>query len=162
MGERQPLDTYLNDHLAGGTAATDLAEQLQKENAGTALGEFLAQLVEEVKQDHATLLDIMGKLGIGPNPIKQAGAKIAGLASRFKLGGGPNEIGRLLALETLSIGIEGKACLWLALQEVADQHGALASFDFGNLLQRAETQRKGVERERLTAASEALSAHATV
>jgi hypothetical protein len=162
MGERQPLDTYLNDHLAGGTAAIDLAEQLREENAGTPLGEFLTQLVEEIQQDHTTLEGVMGKLGIEPNPIKQAGAKIAELASRFKLGGGPNEVGRLLALETLSIGIEGKACLWLALQEVADQHGALASFDFGNLLQRAETQRKGVERERLAAAKDALGAHATV
>jgi len=47
---------------------------------------------------------MMGKLGIEPNPVKQAGAKLAELVSRFKLGGGPGAVGRLLALETISPG----------------------------------------------------------
>lgn len=59
-----------------------------------------------------TLIDIMSKLGIEPDPIKQLGGKAAELISRVKLGGGHRESGRLLALKTLSLGIEGKACLW--------------------------------------------------
>ena len=162
MSKRPPIEVYVNDHLAGGTAAIDLAEQLQQENVGTPLGEFLSGLVEEIKQDHSTLEDMMAKLGIKPDPIKQAGAKLAELVSRFKLGGGPDDIGRLLALETLSLGIEGKACLWLSLQEVAEQYGALASFDLGELLKRAESQRKDVEQQRLVAAAEILGVHASV
>jgi hypothetical protein len=162
MSERQPIDIYLNDHFAGATAAIDLAERLQQENAGSPLGEFLSQLVEEIKQDHSTLMDMMAKLGIEPDPVKQVGAKIAELASRFKLRGGPDDTGRLLALETLSLGIEGKACLWLALQQVAGQYGVLDSFDIDELLQRAESQRSDIERHRLTAAAEILSVHTTV
>jgi len=142
--------------------AIDLVGQLQEENAGTPLGDFLDGLAPEIKQDHATLEDMMGKLGIETSPVKQAGAKLAEMASRFKLGGGPGAVGRMLALETLSLGIEGKACLWLSLQQVADDYGALASFDLGELLQRAETQRKGVEEQRLIAAAEALGVPATV
>jgi hypothetical protein len=162
MGERQAIDTYLNDHLAGATGAIDLCERLRAENVGTPLAEFLKDLIVEIKHDHSTLAEMMAKLGIEPNPIKQAGAKVAELASRFKLGGGPEDVGLLLALETLSLGIEGKACLWRALEQVADEYGALASFDFGELLRRAETQRSDVEQQRLTAASQSLGLRATV
>jgi hypothetical protein len=162
MSEQQPIDIYLNDHLAGGTAAINMAEELQRETAEGPLKDFADKLIEEIKQDHSTLMDMMAKLGIETSPVKQVGAKVAELASRLKLGGGSDETGRLLTLEALSLGIEGKACLWLSLQQVAEEYGALASLDLGELLKRAESQRKDVERERLTAAAEVLSVHTTV
>ena len=162
MSERQPIDIYMNDHLAGATAACEMAERLQREHDGTPLGDVLGRVLTEIQQDRSTLMDMMAKLGIEPDPIKQATAMIAELASRFKLGGGRNDTGRLLALETLALGIEGKVCLWLSLQEVADQYGALASFDLSALLRRAESQWETMERERLAAARELLGLRATV
>ena len=157
MPERDPIDVYLNDHYAGSAMAIDLINRLHRDTGDSTLGTFLTQLQPEIKKDQDTLLDIMSKLGIEPDPIKQAAGKAAELISRFKLGGGHRETGRLLTLETLSLGIEGKASLWLALQRVAHSYGALDGFDFGKLLERAETQRKGVEEQRLAAAEEILT-----
>jgi hypothetical protein len=162
VAERQPIDIYLNDHLAGATGACELMERLAGQHSGTPLGETLEQVLGQLQQDRSTLMDIMAKLGVEPDPIKQATAMIAEMASRFKLGGGSGDVGRLLALETLSLGIEGKACLWSALGQVADQYGALSSFDFDELLGRAERQRATLERARLAAAAELLALRATV
>lgn len=158
MSER--IDVYLNDHFAGSAMALDLVERLQSETGDSPLGQFLAGLQPEIKKDQSTLIDIMSKLGIEPDPIKQMAGKAAELISRLKLGGGHRESGRLLALETLSLGIEGKACLWSSLERVGDGYGALDGFDFGTLRSRAESQRKGVEEQRLAAAEEILGVHA--
>ncbi|MGH2722067.1 MAG: hypothetical protein ACRDJO_10770 [Actinomycetota bacterium] len=162
MSERDPIDVYLNDHYAGSAMAIDLVERLHRDTGDSTLGEFLTGLKDEIKQDQATLVDIMSKLGIQPDPLKQAAGKAAELLSRIKLGGGHRDTGRLLTLETLSLGIEGKAALWLALERVADSYGALDGFDFGDLLRRAETQRKGVEQQRLAAAEKILTIGAAV
>jgi hypothetical protein len=45
---------------------------------------------------------------------------------------------------------------------VADGYGALEGFDFGTLQGRAESQRKGVEEQRLAAVEETLGVHAPV
>ena len=79
--------------------------------------------------------------------------------SRFKLsagGTGSDETSVLLTLETLCIGVEGKICLWTALQELSGDRTDLASIDFGQLITRARAQRDGLERERLAAARAAL------
>jgi hypothetical protein len=162
MGERDPIGVYLNDHYAGSAMAIDLIDRLHRDTGDSPLGEFLTQLQPEIKKDQATLVDIMAKLGIDPDPLKQAAGKAAELLSRIKLGGGHRETGRLLTLETLSLGIEGKASLWLALERVAHGYGELDGFDFGELLRRAETQRKGVEKQRLAAAEEILTIGAAV
>ncbi|HEV8623865.1 MAG TPA: hypothetical protein VG034_05355 [Acidimicrobiia bacterium] len=158
MSER--IDVYLNDHFAGSAMALDLVERLQRETGDSPLGQFLAGLQPEIEKDQSTLMDIMSKLGIKPDPVKQLAGKAAEVISRVKLGGGDRESGRLLALETLSLGIEGKVCLWLSLARVADGYGALEGFDFGTLQGRAESQRKGVEEQRLTAVEETLGVHA--
>jgi hypothetical protein len=156
------IDVYLNDHFAGSAMALDLVERLQRETGESPLGQHLAALQPEIKQDQSTLIDIMSKLGIEADPVKEMAGKAAELVSRVKLGGGDRESGRLLALETLSLGIEGKVCLWLSLARVADGYGTLEGFDFGTLKSRAESQRKGVEEQRLAAVEETLGVHAPV
>ena len=55
------------------------------------------------------------------NPVKQATTWLAEKASRVKLSGmssGEDELGTFLALETLSLGVEGRKRLWIALKQV--------------------------------------------
>jgi hypothetical protein len=54
--------------------------------------------------------------------------------------------------------VEGKACLWRLLSELADPR--LAEFDLEALLARAERQRDELERHRLVAGLAALGAEA--
>jgi hypothetical protein len=156
MAQRSGLAVYLNDHLAGATAACDLIERAQGECRGTPLEDFFGNLLGDVQQDRQTLERIMDRLGIEQDQLKQATARLAELFSRFKLTGHNEHAGRLLMLETLSLGIEGKACLWKSLDETFGDADTLSDFDFGDLLDRAEAQRADIEEQRLAIAPQAL------
>ena len=106
------IDVYLNDHLAGAMLGTDLAEQIQTQNDGTALGELMASLAPQIEQDRQTLIELMQRLDTSKNPVKQVTAWIAEKASRAKFSGmtsGEPDLGTFMALETLVLGVRGKA-----------------------------------------------------
>ena len=156
----KPIDVYLNDHLAGAMLGSDLAEQIQAKSHGTALGELMESLVPQIEQDRQTLIELMQQLDSSKNPVKQATAWIAEKASRAKFSGmtsGEPELGTFMALETLVLGVRGKACLWNALKQVADQHPPIASMDLDHLIDRAHTQEAALESERLAAGTRALA-----
>src|ERR1700730_14307192 len=122
------IDTYLNDHLAGATFGRDLANQIRDRADGTPRGEVMRSLAQEIDEDRQTLIDLMERLEISKNPVKQVTSWAAEKASRAKLGGvagGETELSLLMSLEALSIGVEGKRCLWSALREVVAEHPAL-------------------------------------
>ena len=49
------LETYLNDHLAGATAAVHLTRRCRDRHAEGALGPFFAELLEEIEHDREVL-----------------------------------------------------------------------------------------------------------
>ena len=59
--------------------------------------------------------------------------------------------------ETLSLGVEGKRLMWVALNEVYGGDPRLANVNLPNLVQRAEEQRAGLEQRRLAAARACLA-----
>jgi len=81
--------------------------------------------------------------------------------SRLKFSGltsGAADLGTLMALETLCLGVYGKLGLWKSLVEVVDQHTPLAAADLHELIARARSQHEALERERLAAGRQALVA----
>jgi hypothetical protein len=157
MSEEQPLAIYLNDHLAGSAAGRDLAERIRSQNEGTALGAFLAGLLREIEEDRDTLADLMRRLGIEQSSLKQtAGAALEKLSRAvFDVRGQESrELRRLLELEMLWIGIQGKLALWRALRAIEGRGRQLPAIDLERLIHRAQEQLDGVERHRLEAAIE--------
>lgn len=159
MNDQDDLHTYLNNHLTGGSGAIEMAEHCRAANSGEPLAQFLGDLVVEIQADHQTLQDLMASLDATQNRVKQVTARVGEKVSRIKMGSG--DLGNLLTLETLSLGIEGKAGMWKSLKEVRDEHPGFASVDLGALIKRAEEQRGAVERWRLVVAAVALSDKAT-
>jgi hypothetical protein len=160
MASAKGLETYLNDHLAGAAAGSELASKISSEHASTRFGPFLAELARDIEQDKVTLEGLMERLGIQQSPVKQAAGWIAEKVSRLKLSEtmtGDHDLKRLLEFETLSLGIEGKLSMWRALIEVSDSHPELAVIDLGRLAKRAESQRSTLEDHRLQVATEALT-----
>jgi hypothetical protein len=153
------LGTYLNDHMAGSTLGVELARRARDQNEGTPLGLFLTKIVEEIEEDRETLKQIMDRMAVGQDKKKQAlawaGEKVGRLKPNNRLFG-YSPLSRVIELEGLSLGIEGKRCLWQALQVANEPR--LAEFDFDALIERAERQRSGVEEHRLGAAQTALGA----
>jgi hypothetical protein len=153
------LPIYLNDHLAGSTVGLELALRTAGENAGTDVGAFLRGLATEIEQDRDTLVQLMQRLGIARSRMKVAAAWTAEKLGRLKPNGqlrGYSPLSRLVELEGLAAGIDGKRALWLALGEIRDRDSRLRDTDFDALAERARLQREGLEPYRLAAAREGL------
>lgn len=156
----KPLDVYLNDHLGGAMLGSDLAAQIRDQNEGTPLGELMTRIAAEIEEDRQTLLDLMDALDVSRNPVKQVTGWVAEKASRVKFSGatsGEPDHGLFMALESLRLGVAGKRCLWIALQRVRGEYPALANTDLDRLIERASSQEGDLERERIAAATAALS-----
>lgn len=153
------LATYLNDHLAGSVAALELLESLEAEHAGTPLESFLTGLRADIAADSQELEALMNRLHVAESRTRKASAWIAEKVTELKLrlddpAGGALRL--FESLEALSLGIEGKRALWLALAATAKDAPALQVLDYERMAQRAEEQRRRVEEVRLEAAKRAL------
>ena len=152
------ISTYLNDHLAGSITALELLEFLEKTQEGTAKVHILAELRAELSVDRQELESLMDRLQISQSRTRKATAWLGEKLSELKLKlDDPSEDLHLLeALDTLSVGIEGKALLWRSLAAAAVNAPALQGLDYERLVQRAKAQRRQVEEMRVKAARAAL------
>jgi hypothetical protein len=156
-----PLGDYLNDHLAGAAFGTDLARQLVRRAKGTPLEGALDGVALEIAEDRQTLRDLMERMKVTKNPIKQAATWLGEKGSRVGLTvaalGSDRHFGLFLGLESLLLGVEGKATLWATLQALTDRYPELAALDLGALEARARGQRDTIETARITAGRLALA-----
>ena len=161
MASNELLGVYLNDHLAGSAAGLELAEKLRDNNQGTELGKVMAALHHDIEQDRSALEEVMGQLEVERHPVKEAAGWMLEKLSRLRLNPaltGGAELTRLLETEALSLGIEGKLAMWMALKEAAAGDPRLAAADLDRLIERARGQRRTLEPHRLAAAVRSFSA----
>ena len=152
--DKKLLGIYLNDHLAGATVGVNLAKRACKANRDNDFGRFLERLHDEIEEDRATLRELMRSVGVGEDRVKRVVPFFAERAGRLKLNGSLfkySPLSRLVELEALSLGVEGKLCLWVNLAELP-QEGGLEDFDLRALADRARDQRKRLEEQRIEAA----------
>ena len=161
MASNERLGVYLNDHLAGATAGIQLAERLRDHHRGSQLGEVMAALHRDISEDRDALEALMGRLEVERHRVKEAAGWALEKLSRLRLNPvltGSPELTRLLETEALSLGIEGKLAMWLALKEAAAGDPRLAGTDLDRLIERARGQRRALEPHRVAAAAQAFSA----
>ncbi len=154
------LAIYTNDHLAGATVGIELSGRALESNRGTPLGVFLEELHREITEDEETLRLIMSRLGVTPDRVKHAVAWAGEKLGRLKPNGqlrGYSPLSRLVELEGLCLGVEGKLSLWRSLAATVGDDPRLAGVDLASLARRAEVQREQLEQHRLEAATTALA-----
>lgn len=153
------IATYLNDHLAGATAAVELLEHLETAHAESGVGQAAAGLRAEIEADRQELRALMERLEVDESRARKAsgwlGSKVAELKLRLDDRSG-GDLHLFESLEVLSLGIEGKHGLWRALAATAQDTPALQVADYERLARRAVEQRAQVEAMRLEAARKAL------
>ena len=152
------LATYLNDHLAGSTTGRELAKRTLSNNRGTQFEPTLQWLLGQLVEDRQTLLDIMRAVGAPEDHLKKLAAFALERAGRLKLNNSLlsySPLSRLVELEGLLVGVNGKLAGWRSLQQLDDER--LAAFDLEALVQRALEQRERVEEQRREAARVALA-----
>ncbi|MGH2955628.1 MAG: hypothetical protein ACRDL6_01345 [Solirubrobacterales bacterium] len=155
----QLLQTYLRDHMAGARAGVELARRAAGSNRDSEYGAALAELSDEIEGDRRTLAELMDRLGVHGNPVKEVGGVLAERLGRLKLNGrllGYSPLSRLLEIEGLAIGVSGKLELWRSLRAALDSGAALEGIDLDRLIERAESQRARLESLHERAARDAL------
>ena len=153
------LETYLQDHRAGAAMGSDLARRLAEENQGTTYQGFLVALAREIEDDVAALEQIMGRFGVTTPALKIAAAKVGERLGRLK----PNErltgyspLSRVLELEGLRAGVQGKLALWDALAQLAATEQRLDAEQIAALQGKAHKQLEGLREQHLMASREAF------
>lgn len=158
----EPFEVYLNDHLAGATAGVNVAQQAAERHGFDELGAtFYAEVAAEIKADFDTLEGLVESLGVVRSATKTAVAEVGSKLAELKFGDDDShsaQFGDVVTLEALSIGVEGKLCMWKALETVTDTYPALAALDLKALQKRARDQRERIETKRLELAPLALMA----
>lgn len=154
------LNIYLADHLAGAHVGQELAKRCHAANQGTELGRFLEEFQSELEADRAALEELMDRVEAPRDRLKLAVGWLAEKAGRLKLNGqltGYSPLSRLVEVEGLRLGVEGKLSMWRVIKDNLSGDPRVQTFDFNLLIERAERQREGLEAQRLKAAAIALS-----
>src|SRR5512138_2554001 len=142
------LATYLNDHLAGSVVALDLLDRLKAIHSENTLRDFFKALRADIAADREKLEALMKALNIDQSRTRKASAWLAEKMTGLKLRFDDPAAGPLLlfeSLEALSLGIEGKRSLWIALAATSEATPSLRIVDYERLQQRAQEQRERVE-----------------
>jgi hypothetical protein len=153
------LSIYLNDHLAGSTVALELAKRTARSNRGSSYEQTLARMTSEISEDRQALEGIMNRLGVGKDRAKLTVAWCAEKLGRAKLNGrltGYSPLSRLVELEMLALGVQGKLLLWQALGQSHGDDPRLTGVDLQMLQDRARSQHQELESQRRRAAEETL------
>ena len=155
------LATYLNDHLAGSTAGLEMLKHISTVYADSDVGPLASQLHSDVSADQQELERIMSELNIAQSGTRKLagwiGEKFAQLKIRID-DPGNSGLHLLETLEAMSLGIEGKRLLWIALESAAEAMPQLRLADYVELRRRAEEQRGRVDERRRAVAQTAFSA----
>jgi hypothetical protein len=150
----QYLRIYLNDHLAGAVAGVELAKRVAGNNKGTEFFDELETLRTDIQEDRDRLMKLMNQLDIPQNPVKPPVSWIAEKIGRLKFNGrltGYSELSRVVELEALALGVEGKSGLWTALKKFAQLRDRIGESWLDSMLNRARDQRDRIEGLRLRA-----------
>jgi hypothetical protein len=154
------LGTYLDDHLVGANSGVQMAQQLRERAGDGPDAGVLGVLVEDIKADRDELRGLLERLDQSSNRVKGAAGWIAGKAHQVAVAEaltGDAHLSMLLHTESLTLGIDGKRALWVALLTVASRYPVLTETDLTGLAERARDQRDRLESVRLRAANRAFT-----
>lgn len=140
------LCTYLQDHHAGSVSAREMLAKEMSDNPDKA---FFVLLDRDIAADQAVLEALIDRLGTEESLPKKVGAWVAEKVARLKLGASPDPLSNLEFLEALTLGMQGKLCLWKALESLPDTFPARSGLDLPDLISRAKDQLDRIEPKRL-------------
>lgn len=149
------LAIYLSDHRAGSATGIALARRAASNNRDNDFGPMLSRIAADIEEDIASLDDLMKRLDVSRDRMKETVGWGTERLGRLKLNGqliGYSPLSRLIELEGLTLGVTGKLALWRALSETVQGDPRLRGFDLERLITRAEEQRAVLESCRLKAA----------
>ena len=151
---RQALIAYLRDHLSGSDVAVAVVHRLVSTDHSAADRPLFQRLAKEFEEDRSVVRAVLNELGASGRSIKRAAGVASGAMLSVTAGGAPGELSLLRTLEALSIGVQGKRCMWRALQNLTAPGG----MDFVELEAKAIRQWEAIEERRRDLVARTFSA----
>ncbi|MBE1469348.1 hypothetical protein [Kibdelosporangium phytohabitans] len=153
------LGIYLNDHLAGAAAGVELSRRLAGAERGEPHGPALRALAREIEEDRSALLEMMRALDVSVQSYKTWLGWVAAKAGSLKPNGrllARSPLSRVVELEMMRLGVEGKAACWRTLRIRAEHDARLDNSRLDKLILRANDQVERLEQLRVLAAADAF------
>jgi hypothetical protein len=155
---RQALAAYLREHLSGADAAIHLVARLEAMFDGRRDGALFASLHQQLLEDRAVVTTLLQELGMSALSIKRLAGHVTGNVVALAMNGGRGDVSLFRIVEALSIGVQGKRCLWRALQALEPSLRAPGRLQFTDLEARAVEQWEAIERFRQSLATDTFAA----
>ncbi len=159
MIDTKLLGIYLNDHLAGSVTGIELVKRILDNNPTGPIAQQMERMLPILAEDQGTVEGLLEKIDVAPDAIKRSAGWVAEKLGRFKLNGqltGYSPLSRLIELEALKLGVDGRMSLWATMASIGREDDRLAGVDFEQLATRAEKNLAEIEELRLEAAKGAF------
>ena len=156
MSANPSIAIYLNDHLAGATAAMTLLDRMQ---TMPDIADLARELQKEIGEDVDQLKSLMAHLKIEQSYPRRAMGWLAETFTEVKLfwdDDPNNKFAVFESLEMLFVGIEGKLALWNVLETISTCNESLKFLNYAKLAERAMNQKSKVDLFRRAAAKKAF------
>ncbi len=144
---RDALVAYLREHLVGSDAALQVVRRVRRLREWPEDALF-ARLEDEFEQERHVLRSVLAGLGASQWSLKRVTGRVAGAPSSLGSAGHAGDLSLFRALEALAIGVQGKRCLWRALQSASDAVRAPGPRTFEELEAMAIRQWKAIDARR--------------
>jgi len=145
--KRQALIAYLRDHLSGSDVAIRVVRRLGSRE-DTEDGPLFRRLSREFEEDRSVVRSLLMRLRGSERSIKRAAMGASGAVSGATAGGEPGDLSLLRTLEALAIGVQGKRCMWRALQNLRTLPSTSDGTTFLELEAKAIGQWEAIEERR--------------
>lgn len=145
---QRALIAYLRDHLSGADVALRVVHRLGSTHRGTEDGALFRRLSQEFEEDRSVVRTLLTQLGASGRSLKRAAGFASGAALSLTAGGEPGDLALLRTLEGLAVGVQGKRCLWRALQHLRALPSTVGGLNFVELEARAVRQWEVIEERR--------------
>ena len=148
-GKRAALAAYLREHLAGSDAAIQVVDRLRLTHAGSHEGLLFASLFDEFREEREVVRLLLAGIDASPLSIKRLAGQASGAVGALAAGGERGDLSLFRTLEGLSIGVQGKRCMWRALQSLLGDQPIPSARSLGGIEAMAVRQWEAIEERRL-------------
>jgi hypothetical protein len=144
----EALASYLREHLSGSDVALAVVDRLRRSAADAEIAGLAAVLERDFVEERDALRILLASFGASGYSAKRAGGRVVGGILGPMSGGRIGELSLFRTLEGLAVGVQGKRCLWRALQAAFPTHSGPAGRTFAELEAMAVSQWEAIERVR--------------
>ena len=106
------------------------------------------QLSNEFEEERAVVRSLLTRLGASGRSMKRAASYASSAVLSLTAGGESGDLSLLQTLEALAVGVQGKRCMWRALQNLQTMSSPVQGTSFVDLEAQAVRQWEAIEERR--------------